>query len=355
MATIRLRYVNGYPNKDRPDGRVRYYFRRRGMAAIPLPGAPGSEEFMQAYGAALASMAGPEIGETRTMPGTVAALRANYYQSAAWLDLAQDTRQNRRFIIDRWCEQHRDKPVARLERANIEKMLANMPGSPATKDYWLRTIRGLLRSGIPSMIRTDPTDGIVVKRPKTEGHWTWEPEEIAQYRAHWPLGTMQRLVLEFALESASRRGEIVDLGPQHIRRGWNGEWRIKIARLKGSRDVDIPMTPELLAACQAMPKDHLRFIAAPKGGKIGKKTLGRWFAEWCDAAKLPKRCRLHGLKKSALCNIVLAGGTAPEMMAVSGHKDLRVVQVYIESIMGSQNLADAAIAKLRTKRVAEGA
>ena len=56
------------------------------------------------------------------------------------------------------------------------------------------------------------------------------------------------------------------------------------------------------------------------------------------------------MKKSALCNIVLAGGTAPKMMAVSGHKDMRVAQIYIEKILGHQGLADAAIAKLRTKR-----
>jgi integrase len=161
---------------------------------------------------------------------------------------------------------------------------------------------------------------------------------------------MARLTLEFALESASRRGEIVDLGPQHLYRGKHGEIRIKIARLKGSRDVDIELTPELLAACAAMPKEHLRFITSSKGEPIGKKALGRYFARWCTEAGLPKRCRLHGLKKSALCNIVLAGGTAPEMMAVSGHKDMRVAQIYIEKILGHQDLADAAIAKLRTKR-----
>jgi hypothetical protein len=99
-----------------------------------------------------------------------------------------------------------------------------------------------------------------------------------------------------------------------------------------------------------VPKDHLRYIATPKGEPIGKKTLGRWFAEWCDAAGLPKRCRMHGLKKSAMCNIVLAGGTAPEMMAFSGHRDMRVAQGYIEKILGHQDLADAAITKLKRKR-----
>lgn len=56
MAKIKLKYINGFSNRDRKSQRVRYYFRRRGMKAIPLPGTPGSEEFMAAYSAALASI-----------------------------------------------------------------------------------------------------------------------------------------------------------------------------------------------------------------------------------------------------------------------------------------------------------
>ena len=48
MAKIKLKYVNGFSNRDRKSQRVRYYFRRRGMQSIPLPGIPGSEEFMAA-------------------------------------------------------------------------------------------------------------------------------------------------------------------------------------------------------------------------------------------------------------------------------------------------------------------
>ena len=56
MAKIRLRYVNAFVNKNRKSLRARYYFRRPGVRAIPLPGIPGSDEFMAAYGAALATM-----------------------------------------------------------------------------------------------------------------------------------------------------------------------------------------------------------------------------------------------------------------------------------------------------------
>jgi hypothetical protein len=40
MAHIKLKYVNAFANRGRKDKRVRYYFRRRGAKAIPLPGLP---------------------------------------------------------------------------------------------------------------------------------------------------------------------------------------------------------------------------------------------------------------------------------------------------------------------------
>jgi hypothetical protein len=40
MALLKLKYVNSFANRDRKNGRVRDYFRRRGEKAIPLPGLP---------------------------------------------------------------------------------------------------------------------------------------------------------------------------------------------------------------------------------------------------------------------------------------------------------------------------
>jgi integrase len=139
-------------------------------------------------------------------------------------------------------------------------MLANIRGLSA-KRHWLKAIRGLLRFAVPTMLKEDPTAGIAsIKMPKTKGHHTWSDDEIEQYRAYWRLGTQQRLVMEFALETTSRRGEVVRLGPQHVRNG-----RIRIERIHGSKDVDIPMSAELQAACNAMPKAHLTYIVTGSG------------------------------------------------------------------------------------------
>src|SRR5690349_577723 len=102
MARIKLKYVNSFSNRDRKSQRVRYYFRRRGMQAIPLPGTPGSEEFMAAYSMALAIVPGmAEIGASRTSPGTINALAVNYYRWQEWKDLSADTRKKRWRIIER--------------------------------------------------------------------------------------------------------------------------------------------------------------------------------------------------------------------------------------------------------------
>jgi integrase len=268
MAVIRLKYVNGFTNRDRRDGRVRYYFRRRGEKAISLPGVPGSEEFMAAYAMALAAQLEQiEIGAGRTLPGTINALIVDYYSSAEWNALSEDTRKTRRRIIERFRVKHGDKRVALLRREHIEKMLAQI-FKLSSKRHWLKAIRGLLRFAVPTMLRVDPTDGIAaIKLRRTRGHHSWTDDEIAQYRAYWGLGTQQRLVMEFALETASRRGEVVRLGPQHVKNG-----RIRIERTHGSDDVDIPISPELLAACDAMPKSHLTYIVSSHGTALQIRT-----------------------------------------------------------------------------------
>src|SRR5262249_30781540 len=246
MAHIKLKYVNAFANRGRKDKRVRYYFRRRGAKTIPLPGLPGSEEFMVAYAAALAGIPDPhlEIAAKRTLPGTINALVVTYYKSDEWHALATDTQKSRRRIIERFRAQHGDKRVALLQRKHVLEMLAEIR-KPSAKRNWLTAIRGLMRVAMPTMRNDDPSDGIPrFKIPKSKGHHTWTDDEIIQYRAYWPLGTQQRLVMEFALETASRRGEVIRLGPQHVKNG-----RIRIERTHGSEDVDIPMSPELQAAC----------------------------------------------------------------------------------------------------------
>jgi hypothetical protein len=333
-------YVHGYVDRH---GRPRYYLRRPGFKQVPLPGLPWSPEFMSAYEVAMGGETAPkvEIGTGRTNPGTINALVVTYYRSDEWNGLEPDTRKTRRRIIEAFRLKHGDKRVAMLHREHIEKMLCEIE-KPSVKRHWLKAVRGLLRSAIPTMRKDDPTAGIAsIKLPKSKGHHCWDDDEIAQYRAHWPLGTQQRLVMEFALETTSRRGEVIRVGPQHVKKG-----RIRIERTHGSRDVNILMSSELQAACDAMPKAHLTYIVTAYGKPRSKYGLGNDFAKWATEAGLPARCRLHGLKKGGMRRLAEDGATTHELMAVSGHRTLSEVQRYTDDA-DRLRLADQAMAKKR--------
>lgn len=329
--------------------------KRRDMCRVPgqksftLPGLPWSEEYMAAYSAALARIPNTEIGVDRTQPGTIDALAIAHYRSAEWQNLAPETQKNRRRIIEKFRARNGTKRAALFARNHVELALAEIE-SRVAKFHWFKTIRALFKSAVPSMRKDNPTDGITGVRPaKTKGHHTWTDAEIEQYRAYWPLGTQQRLVMEFALETLSRRCEVVRLGPQHVKDG-----RIRIERAKGSRDVNILMSAELQAACDAMPRGHLTYIITAWGKPRSPHGLGVDFAKWATKAGLPKRCRLHGLKKGGMRRGAEAGETTHELMAESGHKTLSQVELYTRDA-DQQKLADSGMNKrLRARQNANG-
>jgi hypothetical protein len=109
----RLKHINQYRDRH---GRQRYYFRRPGQPQIVLPGAPGAPEFEAAYHAALASLQMREIGRDRSAPGTVSAAIGGYYTHNTFLALGESTRKMRRAVLERFRNDHGDKPLAKLTR-----------------------------------------------------------------------------------------------------------------------------------------------------------------------------------------------------------------------------------------------
>ncbi len=72
--------------------------------------------------------------------------------------------------------------------------------------------------------------------------------------------------------------------------------------------------------------------------------LGTSMRNWCDRAGLPL-CTSHGLRKAICRRIAEIENDVFKVMAVSGHKDLKEVQKYIEKF-GRQKKADSAISSL---------
>jgi integrase len=150
--------------------------------------------------------------------------------------------------------------------------------------------------------------------------------------------------MELALETTSRRTDVTLIGPQHERNGC-----LDLRHSKNDAEAFIPITSELRAAIDAMPIKHLTYLHTQKGTPRSVKALGGDFRRWCDAAGLPPRCSLHGLRKGGARRLAEAGATAREIMAITGHKTLSEVQRYTDAVEQAR-LAEQAIAKLKQRK-----
>lgn len=123
LAHLRIRYIHAFRDRH---GKSRHYFRRPGFKAVPLPGLPGSVEFMATYQAALAGEGAPriEIGAARSKPGSFAAAVALYFGSVAFGNLAPDTQRQRRRILEHFRQGYGHLIFRDLQRKHVEAMLA---------------------------------------------------------------------------------------------------------------------------------------------------------------------------------------------------------------------------------------
>jgi len=169
MTKIRLKHIHEYSDRH---GRIRRYVRlSRGRKQIPLPGLPGSAEFMSVYEAAVSGeIPQVEIGAKRTQPGTVNAAVVSYFNSAAFQAGAPDTRRTRRNILERWRAEHGDKRIAMLRPEHIARMVAAKAAAPSAARNFLNTLRALMAHClIEGVIATDPTQGVKRAPIKTSG------------------------------------------------------------------------------------------------------------------------------------------------------------------------------------------
>ncbi len=138
---------------------------------------------------------------------------------------------------------------------------------------------------------------------------------------------------------------MVKLGPQHIRDGFLSVRQKKTKMAKQDRELRIPVHPELQRIIEATSCGQLAFVLTKDGVPYTEKGFGARFADWCKQAGLPDGCSAHGLRKTAAVRLIEAGCTPSEVAAVTGHRNLGQLKVYIEKV-DQNRLAEAAMARL---------
>jgi hypothetical protein len=100
---------------------------------------------------------------------------------------------------------------------------------------------------------------------------------------------------------------------------------LHVTQQKTGKTLALPVRPELRAAIDATPSEHLTFLVTATGKPYGGNYFSESFREWCDAAELPQRCTFHGLRGCR--RLAEAGCSANEIAAWSG-QSLREVERY---------------------------
>src|SRR6516165_6265621 len=337
MTRLRLKYVNAV----HWNGRRYFYFRRKGSKRTPLPGLPGSAEFMEAYQAALAGAAETkiEIGEARTLPGSVNAAIALYYKHPSFTKNKAITQQTDRNILEAFRAKHGDKRIALLAEQHIEAMLGEKAGKPAAQRNLLRVLRSLLKVAVKAKLRLDnPALGIELERLETAGYHSWSEEELRQYEAHHPVGTKARLALHLLLYTATRRADVVALGPANMRNG-----RLTFTYSKNKTEMNIPVADPLAVTIAATPMIGVKtFLVTDYGKQFTPAGFGNWFRDRCDEAGLP-HCTAHGMRKAFLRRMAEAGCSEDYIASISGHRDMREIRKYVQAVnrarMASEGMA----------------
>jgi len=343
---------NVRPEIDR-HGKVRHRFRKVGYGSHMVPGAPGSPEMLEAVAAILRDGKLPVKGAESAFkpePKSLDDLFRRYKTSLHW------TRNSARYqhvasqVIERFLDRVDSKgrrfgrrPVERVTVGWLDRQFAGMSATPGAANDLRKKLKGLMNHAIRLEWRETNPVALTAKYRDGKGLHDWTDDEIEQYRAHHPLGTMARLTLELALNTAARRCNVARIERDHIREG-----RIHVAHAKDNNAASVPMLSTTRAAIEALPAAPIRFLIVTQFGKqFTDAGLGNRMRKWCNEAGLPQ-CSLHGLRKAMSRRLAERGATDAEGQAVTGHKKAETFQEY-RAGANRALLADAAMARFETE------
>lgn len=335
--------VHAYTDRQ---GRQRLYLRRPGEKLVPLPGPLFSHEFWTAYYAAWRAQ--PEPKPDRNPAGSVSAAIAGYYGSAEYKSLAASTKQNYRRILERFREDHGTKSLANLETRHINAIIDKMADRPAAANGLRKRLHTVMEWAIGAgLIAANPISRAKHVRYVERSYRAWTDDDVAAFRKHWAPGTPQRLGLEIFLHTGLRRSDAVRLGWEHVRDDW-----ITITTVKSRHrtTLNIPIHPTLWEHLRAVPRDQPTFLQTKWGRDRSAKGATNWIRDAAHAAGLPHDSSPHGLRHTVCANLADLGCTPHQIQAITGHRNLKEIEVYTKAA-NQKRLAQVAMSALANRSV----
>jgi integrase len=324
-----LPFVQAYRDRH---GKWRYYVRRKGRKPVPIKGEPGSPEFLAAYQEALQA---PLPSSPGIEAGTFEALHRDFLGSAEFSEFAEATRRELKYALAPLLTQHGPKRVAMLQRKHIQDWKDKLKTKPGACNKMLRAVKTILAYAMAKEYRED-NPAAKIKLMKVGRHRAWTDEELRIFEAHWPVGTVERMIFDLAHYTGQRRSDLAKLRRDQII-GNN----IRMTQGKTNVDLVIRIHENLAAALAIFLPAHKAetIIAGASGTALHPVTMAAIFRDACRVAGLPKACVLHGLRKTfARIMAELNQKSYP----ITGHKT-RAMQEEYERDANQQKMGNAAI------------
>ncbi len=290
-----------------------WYVRMGHGPRVRLPDEYGTDEFWEAYNAALYGK--PVARQKGPAAGSVAWLIARYIESAEWSDLSPATRKQRHAVYRIVEEKMGALAIGKLNKASILAARDKRRDKPHAANNLVKAMRGLFGWAVDrGHVAANPTTGVKLLSGANddEGFHAWTENEVDRFEARWPLGTRQRLSFDLLLYTGLRRGDAVKLGRQHVR---GDEFTLRTE--KTGAVVTRPILAPLATSIAATTTGDLAFLVTERGQPFGsKESFGTWFKNACNAAGVPGSA--HGLRKTGARRAAEAGASEAQLNALFG-------------------------------------
>lgn len=320
---IRLQHVTVRRNKD---GKLRYYFRRRGQPLAPLPDNPTTPEFMEAYQRLLSPA--PPVTEH-----SMAWLADRYMDSSDFTSKSPATRSARRRIIVTMMRErlHPKYPetfgMERLEEItpkHIGILRDRKADNPNAGNERLKVLSQMFKYSIAQEWRSDnPVRDVARLSIPRGGHDTATDEQIAAYEAKHHAGPARRaMVLLKAF--GMRVSDLRILGPQHVKKGLLTFKTVKTGVL-------CELTIDSDAAAEIKECRDLVFLVSDYATAFASdKALSQRISKWFRQAGIDG-VTAHGVRKWRATKMAENGASEFELMAWFGWKDPKEARPYVQA------------------------
>ena len=223
-------------------------------------------------------------------------------------------------------------PIHTIETHHLEQVLNRWSATSNTWNNALRSFKHLFGyAKVTWGIKPNPTAELAKKPIETDGHTPWGIEHLNKYFAYHKLGSKPYLAMMLLVYTASRRSDLVKLGPSHVI-NLEGEEFIRFKPQKTARKsgivVTLPLHADLKEAIEATATGAETFLVTEFGKPYSADGFSNHILDWRRAAGISASVSAHGMRKTVGINMAENEATEYELMATLGHTNPKATEVY---------------------------